>query len=114
MDWFYSLPPCSLHNFKEVTKTFLTQHVSLQEAKKNNCHLPSVKMRQRDSLKLYIRFFQSQLAKVSNYGEDVSALTFISGLQVSHLLYKHLLKHNITRMSEVDHEFNLTSNWRKQ
>ena len=34
-------------------------------------------------------------------GEDVYALVFISRLQVSHPLYKHLLKHDITRMSEV-------------
>jgi len=31
-------------------------------------------------------------------GENVSALAFISGLQVSHSLYKHLLKHNVTQM----------------
>jgi len=58
-------------------------------------------MRQSDNLKSYIGYFQSQLAKISNCGEDVSVLAFISGLQVSHPLYKHLLKHNVTRMSEV-------------
>jgi len=41
-------------------------------------------MRQGDSLKSYIGYVQSQLAKVSNHGEDVSALAFISGLQISH------------------------------
>ena len=60
-----------------------------------------MKMRQGDSLKSYIGYFQSQLVKVSNCGEDVSALVFISGLQVTHLKYKHLLKHNITRINEV-------------
>jgi len=56
---------------------------------------------QSDNLRSYIAFFQSQLAKVPNCLEDVSALVFISGLQVSHSLYKHLLKYNVTRMSEV-------------
>jgi len=37
-------------------------------------------MRQYDSLKSYIGYFQSQLAKVSHCGEDISALAFISGL----------------------------------
>jgi len=46
-------------------------------------------------------YFQSQLAKIFNCGEDVSAFAFISRLQLSHPLYKHLLKHDITRMSEV-------------
>jgi len=57
-------------------------------------------MRPGDSLKSYINFFQSQLTKVSNYGEEVFALAFISGLQVTHPLYKHLLKH-IAKMSKV-------------
>jgi len=58
-------------------------------------------MRPRDSLKSYINFFQSQLAKVSNYREKVFTLAFISGLQVTHSLYKHLLKHNVAKMSEA-------------
>jgi len=57
-------------------------------------------VRQSDNLKLYIDYFQNQIAKVRNYGVDVSILTFISKLQVSYPLYKHLLKH-VTRMSEV-------------
>ena len=58
-------------------------------------------MRQGDSLKSYIGFFQSQLAKVLSCDEDVSALTFIRGLQVSHPLYKHLLKYDVTGISNV-------------
>ena len=95
-DWFYSLLSRSLCNFDEVTKVFLTQYASCQEAKKNNHHFLSVKMRQSDNLKSYISFFQSQLTKVPNCGENVSALAFTSGLQVSYSLYKHLLKHNVT------------------
>ena len=57
-------------------------------------------MRPGDNLKSYINFFQSQLTKVSNSGEEVSALAFISGLQVTHPLYKQLLKH-IVKMSKV-------------
>ena len=93
--------PHSLHNFKEVAEAFLTQYASRWEAKKNNHHLFSVKMRQSDNLESYIDFFQNQLVKIPNCGEDVSALAFISEMQVSHPLYKHLLKHNVTQMSEV-------------
>jgi len=88
------------HNF-EVSKAFLTQHASCRETKRNDHHLLIVKMSQSDSLKSYIGYFQSQLAKVSNCGDDVSALSFIRGLQVSHLLYKYFSKHNVTQMSEV-------------
>jgi len=64
-------------------------------------------MRQRDNLKSYIGYFQIQLATVLNCAEDVSALAFISELQVSHPLYKHILKHNATRMSEALSELSL-------
>ena len=94
----------SLHNFSEVTKAFLTQYVSRQDTKRNSHHLLSVKRRQRDSLKSYINLFQSQLIKVSSYGEEVFALAFISGLHVANPLYKHLLKHNIAKMSKVLYE----------
>jgi len=78
----YALPPHSLRNFEEVSKVFLTHYASCREAKRNNCHFLTVKMRQEDNLKSYINYFQSKLVKVHNCSEDVSALTVISGLQV--------------------------------
>ena len=80
---FYSLSPRSLHNFTEGTKAFLAQYASRQKSKRSSHHLLSVQMRLGDSLKYYISFFQSQLAKVSNCGEEVSAFTFIRWLQVT-------------------------------
>jgi len=44
-DWFYFLPPRSLHNFMEVTEAFLTQYASCQETKRNSHHLLFVKMK---------------------------------------------------------------------
>ena len=58
-------------------------------------------MRQGDSLKSYINFFQNKLTRVSNYGAEVAALTFISGLQITNPLYKHVLKHNVAKMSDI-------------
>jgi len=100
-DWFYSLPPQSLYNVEEVSEAFLTQYASRYETKRNNHHFLTVKIRQSDILKSYIGYFQSQLAKVPNCGEDISALAFFSGLQVSHPMYKYLIRHNITQMSKV-------------
>ena len=99
--WFYSLPPHSLYNFEKITNIFLTQYAARREAKKNNHHILTVKMRQDDSFKSYIGYFQNQLVKVPNCDEDVSALAFINRLQISYPLYKYTLKHDITRMSEV-------------
>jgi len=79
LEWFHSLPPCSLHNFSEITEPFLTQYATRQEVKRSRHHLLSVKMRPGDSLKFYINFFQNQLIKVSNCGEEVSALHLSAG-----------------------------------
>jgi len=73
-----------------MTEAFLTKYASRQDAKKNNHHLLSVRTRQEDSLKSYLNFFQNQLTKVSNCGEEVAALAFISGLQLAHPLYKYV------------------------
>jgi len=51
-------------------------------------------MRPSESLKVYIDYFQNQLAKVHNYSEDRS-------LRVTHPLYKYLVKYNVTHWSEV-------------
>ena len=58
-------------------------------------------MKSSYSLKAYIGYFQNQLAKVHNCSEGASVLMFISGLLVTQPLYKHLMKHNATRWSEV-------------
>jgi len=88
--------PHSLYNFVEVTK----EYASHQEAKRNSHHLFSIRMRQGGNLKSYLNFFQNQLTKISNCGEEVAALAFISGLQVTRSFYKHLLKH-VTKMREA-------------
>ena len=54
-----------------------------------------------DSLKAYISYFQNQLAKVHNFSEDASALAFISRPRVTYPLYKHMMKYNVTRWSEI-------------
>jgi len=100
-DWFYSLPPHSLDNFEEINEAFHTLYAFRREAKENNHHLLSIKMRQSDSLKSYISYFQNQLTKVLSCREDIFTLAFISEVQVPHPLYKHLLKYEVTRMSEV-------------
>ena len=108
-NWFYSLSPQSLHNFEEVPKAFITQYVPRRETKRNNHHLLTVKIRQRDNLKSYIGYFQSQLTKVPNCGEDISAFVFISEMQVYHPLYKYLLNTMPLGSARFYFELSLTS-----
>ena len=114
-EWFYSLLARSLHNFSEITEAFLKQYATRQEAKRSSHHHLSIKMSPGDNSKSYINFFQSQLTKVSNCGEEISALAFISGLQVTHRLCKHLLKHNVAKMREaLSLVLSHSSSWRRQ
>jgi len=98
--WFYSLPPCSVHNFSEVTEAFFTQYAIHQKAKRNSHHLLSVKMRP-EMISNLTPTSSRELTKISKCVEKVSALAFISGLQITHHLYKNLLKHNLAKMSEA-------------
>ena len=100
-DWFYSLTPRSIHIFGDLTRLFLTQYSSCQKFKQSNHYLLSIKMKPSDSFKVYISYFENQLVKVHNCSENASALAFISGMRVTHPLYKHLVKYNSTRLSEV-------------
>jgi len=99
-DWFYPLPQYSVHIFEDLTKLFLTQYTFRQEFKQSNHHLLSIKMRSSDDLKTYICYFQNQLGKVHNCSEDASALAFISGLGITHPLYKYPVKY-VTYWSEI-------------
>lgn len=92
-DWLYSLPSCSIHNLEGLTE-FRTIFLLPGH------HLLSVKMRHSDSLKAYIDYFQNQLVKVHNCRENASAFAFISGLQATHSLYKHLVKY-VSCWSEI-------------
>jgi len=89
----------SIDNIGDLTKLFFTQYSSRQEFKQNNHHILSVKIRPIDDLNAYISYFQNQLATQLQRRRICSQ--FISGLWVTRLLYKHLVKYNITRWSEA-------------
>ena len=58
-------------------------------------------MKPGESLKNYVNYFQSQVALVYNYNEDVVVATFISGLQATHSFYKYLVKNDVTKMRDI-------------
>ena len=58
-----SLSPHSLYNFEEVSKVFLTQYASHQEAKNSSHHLLSIKMRPSKILKSNINSSKANLPK---------------------------------------------------
>ena len=57
-------------------------------------------MKLRESLKHFVSYFQSQMALLYNCNDNVIAVAFISGLQVSHS-YKHLVKYEVTRKRDI-------------
>ena len=85
--------------FEDVTDVFYNQFAS-QRSQKNSNHLLVVK-KPGESLNNYVSYFQSQIALVYNCNEDVAAAPFISGLQVTHSFYKHLVKNDVTKMRVI-------------
>ena len=55
----------------------------------------------REQSQVVPQFLSESTHQSPNYREEVVALAYISGLQVAHPLYKHLLKPNITKMSMI-------------
>ena len=91
LGWFYSLSSPSLRSFEEISDAFFNQYASCQEFKKNSNHLLTVKMKYGESLKSCISYFQSQMALVYNYNDDVATAAFIARLETSHSLYLSLI-----------------------
>jgi len=112
-DWFNSSSSRSLHNFEEVTEAFLTQYAPLREAKKSNHHLLSVKIRQRDNLKSYTSFFQSQLTRsltavrMSLHSHSLTSCMFFTP-------YTNTSSSTIYQMREILSRAQPASSWRRQ
>ena len=98
--WFYSLPRNSLRSFHDLTDAFYNQFASRRKFQRNNNHLLTVKMKLGKSLKNYVNYFQSQMSLIHNYNKDIVSIIFISGLQVIHTFYKHLVKNDVTKMKD--------------
>ena len=97
---FYSLPLCSLYSFEEITEAFLIQYAFRREAKRiNTTSAPSKRGRMTASPTLAT--FRANCPKFPTAVKMYLILTFVSGLSLSNPLYKHLLKHDVTLMSDV-------------
>ena len=58
-------------------------------------------MKAEESLKRYVNYFQSQIALVYNYNEDVVVAAFINGLQVTNPFYKYLMKNDVIKIRGI-------------
>ena len=84
-----------------MTEAFFNQIASQREFQRNNNCLLTIKMKVGESLKNYVKYFQSQMALICNCNKDVVTVAFISRLQVTNPFYKHLVKNDITRMRDI-------------
>ena len=99
--WFYSFLKSLLWRFHDTTDAFYDHFSSRRKFQRNNNHLLTVKMKLGKCLKNYVNYFQSQMSLIHNYNKDIVAIIFISGLQVIHAFYKHLVKNDVTKMRDI-------------
>ena len=71
-------------------------------------------MKQEETLKCYIGYFQSQVALVYNCSDNVIVVAFIAGLQISDSSYKHLVKNDVTKIKDILSRARSMYNWKKQ
>jgi len=81
---------------------FYHQYASGRELKNIN-HFLTIKMKHEESFKQYVGYFESQMALVYDCNDDVAAAAFISGMQVNHSFYNHVVKHEVTKMRGHSH-----------
>jgi len=53
------------------------------------------------SITYRVNDLQCQIALVYNCNDDVATTVLISGLQVTHSFYKHLVKHEVTKTRDI-------------
>ena len=87
--------------FDDVTDAFYSQFASRREFQRNINHLLTVRIKPGKSLKSYVNYYQSQITLVYNYNEEVVPAAFVSGLQVTHSFYKHLIKNDVTKRRDI-------------
>ncbi|KAI3453674.1 hypothetical protein Pfo_010337 [Paulownia fortunei] len=79
--WFSQLPPNSINSFEEFSSTFLQQFASSQKYQKTSLTLFSIKQKDNEALRSYIKRFTATALEVPSATQEVLSNTLAQGLQ---------------------------------
>ncbi|XP_008245115.1 PREDICTED: uncharacterized protein LOC103343227 [Prunus mume] len=89
-DWFHSLPPRSISNFKELAHVFTKEYTSYRTIKKNPNHLFNQQKKDDESLRDYIKRFKAERANIIGCDDRIASSAFKRGLPIECELYHEL------------------------
>ena len=79
--WFHSLKPRSIRDFRQLSKEFVSQLIGLFDRPQPDTQLLTVKQKRTESLKDFVDRFNQQKLRVYDLDETVAITAFCSGVQ---------------------------------
>ena len=79
--WFHSLKPRSVRDFKQLSKEFISQFIGLLDQPQPNTQLLTVRKKKGELLKDFVNRFNQQKLRVYDLDETVAIIAFCSGVQ---------------------------------
>ncbi|CAL2241650.1 unnamed protein product [Prunus armeniaca] len=89
-DWFHTLPPALIGNFKEFALIFTKEYTSYKTVRKHADHLFNLCKKPDKSLRDYLRQFKAEKANIIGCNDQVASSAFKKGLPTEHELYREL------------------------
>ena len=79
--WFQSLKPPSVCDFKQLCKEFVSQFIGMLDRLKPDTQLLIVRQRNGESLKDFVDQFNQKNLRIYDLDETVAIIAFCSGVQ---------------------------------
>ncbi|XP_021802798.1 uncharacterized protein LOC110746880 [Prunus avium] len=89
-DWFHTLSPASIGNFKEFALIFTKEYTSYKMVRKHADHLFNLRKKPDESLRDYLRRFKAERVNIIGCNDQVASSAFKKGLPTEHELYREL------------------------
>ncbi|XP_068339003.1 uncharacterized protein [Pyrus communis] len=75
-DWLYTLPPCSIRNFDELSLVFTKEYLSYCSIKKRSNHFFSMKKDMNESFLTYVKRFKEKKVKIVGCDDSITCSAF--------------------------------------
>ena len=80
-EWFTKLPKSSIDSFEQLSNAFLRHFVSGQRPKRPANHLLTIRQREKETLRSYMKRFTQETLEVDEADNKVQLTTFKAGLK---------------------------------
>lgn len=100
LSWFKSLFAGSISNFQMLYKKFIAQYNGHRSEDRSITALFSLKQRQTEGLRQFLKRFQAHLALIEDSDTRIVAQALRYALIPDSPLYRHMVQHKVTTMED--------------